>query len=213
MGLSDKTRKREVVDYSNRLELLNVPDDILSKLSTKELVRICLEYPQMELIFTRNDILSGVSYVSTLFNGFIELSKRNDAGTELLRLYKDLNPDDYVSANLKDKINHKKGFIVIELLLASPVILKNMDKNERTDLLNVSYNKFEEKAKYWQQFYYDQISSNLLVMAQILKLEEPLPSDDIEYNKKMNILLRSGEIDDPEFVSILIKNVVNYMKK
>lgn len=203
----------KVDDYSKRLQLLNVPEDILLKLNTKELVQICLKYPQMELIFTRNDILSGISYVSTLFNGFIELSKRKDAGTELLRIYKDLNPDNYATANLKEKISHKKNFIVMELLLASPVILRNMEKEERVDLLNVLYNKYEEKAKYWQQFYYDQISSNLLVMAQILKLDKSSTIDDIEYNKKVDILLRSGEINDPEFVSIFTKNVANYLGK
>lgn len=202
-----------VEDYSKRLQLLNVPNDILSKMSTKDLVLTCLKYPQIELIFTRNDILTGISYVSTFFNGFIELSKRKDAGTELLKLYKDLNPDKYVLANLKEKISHKKNFIVMELLLSSPVILGNMEKEERTDLLNVSYNKYEEKAKYWQQFYFDQISSNLLVMAQILKLDKSSTSDDIEYNRKMNILLRSGEINDPDFVFVFTKNVTSYLKK
>ena len=45
-----------IKDYSKRLELLNIPQDELTNISTNELVKICVDYPQMGLIYTKNDL-------------------------------------------------------------------------------------------------------------------------------------------------------------
>ncbi|HYQ57112.1 MAG TPA: hypothetical protein VEP89_07170 [Draconibacterium sp.] len=200
-----------VENYFQRLELLNIPDDILSKLSTKQLVKICFEYPQIELIFTKDNILNGISFVSVHFNGFIELSRRKDAGKELLRFYSNFDPNDYITEDKQGKIEHKKDFIVMELMLSSPVILRNMNEVERTELLNVAYNMYEEKAKYWDKFYSEQISPNLLIMAQILEIDEPSAIIKSEMKDEMEILIQSGITRNAEFVTALINDVNEYL--
>jgi hypothetical protein len=175
-------------------------------------VKTCFNYPQIELIFTRNNLITGICYVSTIFNGLTELSKRKDAGSELLQLYKSFNPANYLSVNEGGKIEHKKDYVILELLLSSPLVLNNMNKNERTELLNTSYIMYEGKAKYWDKFYSEQISPNLLIMAQILNIDEPTIQKNDKIEKDWETLLRTGKTDNQEFVSTLLNDVVKYLK-
>lgn len=200
-------------DYPKRLELLNIPTEIVTNISTKQLVKSCLNYPQIELIFTRNDLITGISYVSTLFNGFLELSRRKDAGTELMRRYQSFEPFDYQTMEKSAQIRYKKDFIIIELLLSSPVILKNMNKMERIELLKESYKMYEAKAKYWDKFYSEQISPNLLVMARILEIDEPAIKNRSEIENNMNVLLDTGITHDTAFVTELINEVIIYLSR
>ncbi len=203
-----------IKDYSKRLELLNIPQDELTNISTNELVKICVDYPQMGLIYTKNDLLSGICYVSTLFNGFIELSKRKDAGVELLQYYKGLNPAGYSSNDEKSRVNLLNDFIVTELIISSPIILNNMQKGQRIELLKVAYNMYEEKIKHLDKLYSDQISTNLLVMAQILTIEdEPAISRQSEIKNDMDVLLQTGNANDLNFISALTDYVYSYLNK
>ena len=76
---------------SNRreaIEACQIPEDVLSSLTTEDLLQICLQYP---LIF---DVLSpsfydrGLDFVFEQFNGIRELFKREDALNELLEQYR-----------------------------------------------------------------------------------------------------------------------------
>jgi hypothetical protein len=202
----------KIDNYSQRLEQLNIPIDIIEKISTEELVRICLNYPQIELVFTRNDLIEGITYVSTLFNGFIELANRKDAGIELLRQYEHFSPSNLKRLEKSEKIQSKKNFIIIELLLSSPIVLKNINKSERIKLLNTAYNMYEEKAKYWDKLYHEQISTNLLIMAQILNIDNPTLQTRDGIEKDWQKLIRTGYTDNPEFISTLINETVNCVK-
>ena len=84
-----------VSDFSKRLELLNIPAPLLKKMSTEELVKSCLNYPEYRLIFTRNDLQSGYNFIRSSFNGFVELESRPDAGKELVKVYAGYKPDGF----------------------------------------------------------------------------------------------------------------------
>lgn len=198
-------------DYSKRLDQLNIPTNILSKINTKQLVKICLNYPQIELVFTRNNLIEGISYISTNFNGFAELFNRGDAGIELLQSYQSFNPSNYKMMGESGRIQHKMDFIILEMILSSPVILNNMNKEERVELLNESYKMYEEKADYWDKFYLEQVSSNLLIMARILEIDKPSIKDKNEIKKDMDILLKSGTTHNSAYVTALINEVDSYL--
>lgn len=69
-----------ISNYLKRLEQLNIPSNVLSEISTYQLVKTCLNYPQIELVFTRSNLIEGISYVSVHFNGFKELLKKKRCG-------------------------------------------------------------------------------------------------------------------------------------
>jgi len=70
----------------------NIPDEIIKKISTEELVKICLAYPEWGLMTAHNSRQTGFFILIRLFNGFRELFNRNDAATELLKVYEKLDP-------------------------------------------------------------------------------------------------------------------------
>jgi len=78
--------------FEERLNAYNIPDEILNNISTEELVKVCLAYPEWMLINAYNDRRTGFSVIADYFNGFRELFQRNDAATELLKVYEKLDP-------------------------------------------------------------------------------------------------------------------------
>ena len=64
-----------------------IPENILSFLSTKELMFICLQYPLLFDIFAFNIPDIGIDVLFNDFNGIRELFKRDDCEKELLNLY------------------------------------------------------------------------------------------------------------------------------
>jgi len=70
----------------------NIPAEILQSISTEELVKVCLAYPEWGLINAYNSRRAGFAVLVNLFNGFRELYEREDAAIELLKEYKRLDP-------------------------------------------------------------------------------------------------------------------------
>jgi len=69
------------------IAVCQIPEDILSHLSTEDLTEICLLYPFMYDIFAFNNINDGLDKIFGDFNGIRELYKRNDVSAYLLKLY------------------------------------------------------------------------------------------------------------------------------
>jgi len=64
-----------------------IPDKVLSSLSTKELTEICLQYPLLSSVFAFNQLNMGADKLFNDFNGIRELFKRKDASKGLLQHY------------------------------------------------------------------------------------------------------------------------------
>lgn len=85
-------------------EACQIPDAILSNLSTEELVQVCMKYPLFGNYAVYNDESIGIKNVMDGFNGFSELKKRTDAAEKLLDVYEKVdiatlsdNKDNYES--------------------------------------------------------------------------------------------------------------------
>lgn len=64
--------------HEQKLAACEIPDSVLSGISTEELVRICMEYPLIFDAYAFNSPLVGIKKVCSRFNGFKELMKRTD---------------------------------------------------------------------------------------------------------------------------------------
>ncbi|MCG6187625.1 hypothetical protein [Maribellus maritimus] len=71
--------------FSERLNAFNIPGDILTEMTTENLVETCLAYPWWILITSRDNNQAGYDYLKSVFNGFRELENRKDAGKEFLK--------------------------------------------------------------------------------------------------------------------------------
>lgn len=75
------------------LDACQIPTDILSKIPTDELVRICMDYPLSVNYIAYDDKLKGIKAIMDGFNGFAELQKRSDAAEELISFYEKIDID------------------------------------------------------------------------------------------------------------------------
>ena len=60
------------------IDLLQVPEDILEKMSTEELVDVVLRYPRWYYVYLFSSYAEGVASISRDFNGMRELLARED---------------------------------------------------------------------------------------------------------------------------------------
>lgn len=156
--------------YKERLDAYNIPVDILKTITTKELVKTCLDYPELRLIFTRNDLQAGYNYIATKFNGFKELESRSDAGKVLLEFYAEYNPEGFDPNFSNLEIGrYIVKFTYIELIMAQNNIWKNLTDNEAKELTFQCINKYNKKKK--QQAYYGiiGIKTTALILARTHK--------------------------------------------
>lgn len=139
--LSDEWKN---LTYKEQLKAYNIPAEILEKISTEELVKTCLSYPEWRLINAYDNLQIGFANVIGLFNGFHELFKRNDAAKELIKVFEKLDPT-AINTNWTPL---QKGifsfqFTRIEMLLSHNEIIKKLDSNDINQLLDKAVSKYK----------------------------------------------------------------------
>ena len=197
-----------------RINAYNIPDSILYKISTKNLVKSCLNYPDMIVIMHRDDLQSGYNYLKTLFNGFEELEKRPDAGKELIEVYKKMNPEDidkYDSSVEKGRFIFK--FTHIELILAQSVILKNLSNKEIIDLLNISTDIYQKKREDYR-FAKFGIFTTAMTMGHVLDNVNYLALSELQHTHiyDQNLINNTGGTEINNF-DIIYEYSIDYLNK
>lgn len=156
----------DVSDFSKRFELLNIPEPLLKRISTEELVKSCLNYPEYRLVFTRNDLQLGYDFIRSMFNGFVELETRPDAGKELMKVYAGYKPDDFDLNSTDLEIGRfMSNFTYIEILIAQTEILNKLNPGDSHEMLSLCSQKYKQKKD--RQKYYGGIGlqTTALIMA------------------------------------------------
>ena len=68
-----------------KVNACQIPEELLSSLSTEDLTNICVRYPLLGNVFAWNTFHYGLNALYDQFNGIRELFKRKDAWKELLK--------------------------------------------------------------------------------------------------------------------------------
>jgi hypothetical protein len=124
----------------------NIPDEIIKEISTKELVKICLSYPEWGLMTAYNDRQTGFFVLMRLFNGFRELFNRNDAVTELLKVYEKLDPlsvDPNWTALQQGRYSFQ--FTKVEMFLCQKRIVDQLEQADIKNLKETVVLKYQKK--------------------------------------------------------------------
>jgi hypothetical protein len=74
-----------------RIEALQIPEHVLTKISTEGLLETCLAFPYLIDILFYDNYQKGFEALSAEFNGYRELLKRKDLTSALLEKYENLN--------------------------------------------------------------------------------------------------------------------------
>lgn len=162
----------ELKTYDERLKAYTIPADILNQMTTQALVQTCLNYPELRLITTRNDLQTGYSYIKSIFNGLEELEKRKDAGKELLAAYNRLNPADITKySSLAGQGSFLFQFIHLELFLAQRSILANLQTGEKKELVRRCIANFETGEKMPSHYTLFELKTPVWVVSRILEAD------------------------------------------
>lgn len=145
----DSVTKPEIWKTFQTLEEMQsacqIPDDVLSNLSTEELVQICMDYPLFGNYLAYDNETFGIKKVMAGFNGFTELKKRTDAAEKLLDRYANVNVmalnEDRENAEIYP--NLKLGYL--EMILYSGEIESLYQGEALQRLENLQAQKLTEK--------------------------------------------------------------------
>jgi hypothetical protein len=129
-----------------QFDAYNIPDGIIGKISTEELVKTCMSYPEWGLIHAYNDRYTGLSVIVSLFNGFRELLGRDDAATELMKVYAGIDPL-AVDPGWTDLQKGEYGFRFtrLELFLSLKPVIGKLDENGIRTLNEIAVSKYRQK--------------------------------------------------------------------
>ena len=130
-----------------RVAACQLSKDEIEKLSTRELLQYCLDYPFMIDIYAYSSYKSGFKHVTEELAFISDLVNRDDYGRVLVDTYsampivtKNSLEDAQVSYDVR-KLN------LLEILIAQPEMTETMSEREVTELASVVEQKFREKSE------------------------------------------------------------------
>lgn len=146
---------KQLKNNEEKVQACQIPDGLLSELTTKDLLMICLEYPLLNDIHAFNNIEDGLNKLFHDFNGIRELSRRSDALEMLTEEYK--NRISSISSLDSVHTNYAKGkFIVglsnIEVIGTRSEFLRSSNSLLKTSLMKALFEGYERKKKYANYF-------------------------------------------------------------
>lgn len=190
--------------YEERLDVYNIPDKLLEMMNTIDLVQTCLNYPEFRLIMTRNSLQQGYDYLKSIFNGFRELEKRNDAGKELIKEYNKLNPIDIKNFDTPVKRGEFAFKLTyIEILLAQNTILTNLDDESKKELIKASISNYEATEKMPENYATFGLLTPALILGRLLDvnghqgfISKKLKDDNLRAFVENTILFDAATLSD-----------------
>lgn len=136
-----------------RIEMFKIPEQILHCLSTDALIKSCISYPEMRLMWAMSDLQGGFDMVSALCNGFGELFGRGDKYQRLIYLYKQLDFNrDWQSFTDLENGRYMDNIVRHELIIAQYEILNDLTNPEKIELFQLALDNQKKKyapAQHW----------------------------------------------------------------
>ena len=194
----------------NRYELLQLPEDTLRSISTQRLLETCLYYPAMIDVFGFDNQIQGFKIVRTRFSGFDELFNRPDAAENLISYYAGRNPNRVTSFDEDyDKGRYSLDYVILELMISQPEIISQLE-NSRIKMLTENVLRKLEQQSELHEYYSDvfiSISANML--GRLLVKTGELSQ---EINDELSKLIDSGNLEDPNNISLIFEKAYLYIK-
>lgn len=169
------------MNYSQRLDSLQIPLDTLENISTSRLLETCLYYPFNINVMLSDDYLIGFEKVRNNFNGYAELFLRSNFIQELIDLYD--SRDVFFIEEIND--DYDCGQYSFDFMFLELYILESMDYATETQLNQIVSLVTTKKA---QQESLEEYYSNKGIADKILNKAETLgiESKTIEFDIKLS---------------------------
>jgi hypothetical protein len=184
-----------------RIAILQIPEDVLSSLSTEDLTDVCMKYPMMtfDLFFYRPHD-RGLDTLIKKFNGVRELLKRKDASKELLNWYgRAMQNLSFLDGSASDaaKGNYVLSIAAASLLLSRCQLSNDTNKENYVEIVQHLIYGYEKLFAYPKAFNNSSFgaSSNFYTRAKFITKIDKKNLDEIPLKDK-NTLFTSAELND-----------------
>jgi len=183
---------------------MQIPDDILKKISTEKLAKLCINYPLFSTVLAHNSIQTGFNYMKNKFNGMSELLDRPDIASVMINVFKTIDSNWILEEpNPGNSFGFKVSFLT--MLLAQDEVINRLTEAQRKQLYaeTVKKHNIMVKNEKFGFFYF-----RCLIWAASKCLEEE-GKVNVRTEKYLNTFLSSGEIIDRELYTILYAQIEN----
>jgi len=197
--------------YTEKVQVCQIPEHLLERMSTRGLVETCLHYPLLLVLVTSNSPADGIEYLLSSFNGLQALLQRNDAGLALLEYYQTMRIETMYSTE-----DYYCRFVLIELLLTRKEVLSQLSRSNQASLFQESLRVFRGKQNLLGTVPF--LNSSAFIMATIMEqaqfplLKErvaAMKKDDLQTVKE-EILQKRPDLQDVNFTPILLSGPEKY---
>lgn len=176
---------RELRSIKRKLEVCQIPEEILETMSTEGLIETCLAYPLFSNMMYQNSLQDGFCQLVEGFNGLRELLSREDAAPLLLQKYLELSLDNVKNVDEFGSIR----LIYFEFMLANPQVMGKFSEVEKDALLDRAMKLIALKSQRYAETF--SITSSALVASQVL-LEDTEFAAAIEESLDWKVFLGNG---------------------
>lgn len=205
----------DIESYDERLKTYNIPEKIVKRMSTTNLVETCLNYPELRLIMTRNSLQLGYDYISSIFNGFAELESRPDAGKQLLKAYMKYDPKKITSCKTPlEKGGFVFNLVYLELILSQTRILAGLEKDDKIKFIQYATDCYKQKDLLSNDYSLFGLSTTALVLGRFLDVEQ---DNELIQSKSIDVQLQNF-LDhayplEKQRMDAIFENAKNHLKR
>lgn len=190
----------------DRYGACQIPESILSTLTTRALAETCLDFPLFLEVNMSNTLQGGFRSVFNHFNGLQELFRRNDAGTSLISIYNEMDMRGLESMDEMQKGDLSFAFTYIELVIFQDEIIRNLSSEDREQLRDVAVRQYMEKQRHHDVFGPFGLSTTALVLGKLIETsgKEPplLPTFSAE---ELRIFLTTSRYRDESIFNEILE--------
>lgn len=200
--------------HGDMILICQIPLPVLNNINTADLVETVLNYPLFLDMLAYNDIQTGFNEVAGDFNGLTELLNRQDAGIELLKRYRQMDPAKVRQGWSSDKQEkYIRDFFIIEMILAQKPIINGLNENEKLALLEESLKKFNAKVERRTVFGKFSLERSALIMGRVLERDQSFLSSDSAMNARVNTFTSGAALADNEVLEYIYNAVLDRLSQ
>ena len=195
---------KQFKSHEEKRSACQIPEELLSSLSTDDLADLCMRYPLLGDILAFDNKNSALDKLFRDFNGIRELYKRKDVSSNLNGRYTDkIQSFSFLNGS---STSLEKGFFllsvdVLELLLSRIDNNGSEDKKVLKEVLQNLVTGYEKRFNY-HDYFKGGFKSNFFARANIIAKIDSAFIDSLP-NKELNFVFNSGWVYDEETLRII----------
>ena len=194
-----------------RINAVQVPEDILEKLTSEEVVRLIITFPLFgdfrAFSTLQND---GFSVMLRRFNIFGHLLSLKDVGKSLVAAYKDADMTGFRTLPYSNEYWTIK-LDYLELVLVQKTVLQHLTSGEKLELLEEARIKFSEKINNEAFATLPGIQPSIRIMAGILDLEEHQEFKLSSNRQKLTSFIQTGKVGEASLIDEIVRMTDHYI--